>query len=671
MRVFQSTYKGRDGRPRRTNRWYVEFTDHREQTHRLPGLTDRRQTEALGRRIEDLVGLKVGGQTLPPDVTKWVESLPARIHRLLGKWGLLDAAKTAALRPLIEHLDGAEDLPGFQQYLAGKGNTGKHVTLVCTRVKSIIDGCCFSYWSDVSASKVLAYLDGLRANRVKADRKTGKPKLDAAGQPMTRRGISAQTFNFYLTAFKGFCRWMVKDGRASESPVVHLDGLNVKTDRRHDRRALSVDELRWLLDVTAAGPVRRGASGRDRSMVYQVATETGLRAGELRSLTRASFDLAGEPATVTVAAAYSKHRRADTLPLRTDTAAKLVEFFSTKTPDAPAFTMPPADALAGVMRKDLADARDAWIADAPTPDERAERGKSSFLRYRDGAGRVADFHSLRHSCGSLLAAAGVHPKVAQSIMRHSTIDLTMSRYSHVFAGQEADAVADLPDLSAPKRQAAQATGTDGRAVGAAQNATGRPQSGPDSRSRLSGPLRENGRQDRPQDSNDAEDVGDDGNTVGEGSRSNSGSKSADSVFPVCLAESSADYDKSSHSIAQDRVECPASKRRENHGKTAVFAGNSTSRRDGRVAEGDGLENRSPSTATTTPATTCETTPGRLSALLGVLAAQLAPFSPELARVLTAWPRLPEALRAGIMAMIHAADTNQETSREAGWQVTNP
>lgn len=31
-------------------------------------------------------------------------------------------------------------------------------------------------------------------------------------------------------------------------------------------------------------------------------------------------------------------------------------------------------------------------------------------------GRFADFHALRHTAGSLLAGAGVHPKIAQSIM---------------------------------------------------------------------------------------------------------------------------------------------------------------------------------------------------------------------------------------------------------------
>jgi len=48
---------------------------------------------------------------------------------------------------------------------------------------------------------------------------------------------------------------------------------------------------------------------------------------------------------------------------------------------------------------------------------------------------------------SLLAASGVHPKIAQSIMRHSDINLTMSRYTHIFRGQESQAVESLSNFS--------------------------------------------------------------------------------------------------------------------------------------------------------------------------------------------------------------------------------
>ncbi len=51
MRVFKATYKDRNGQPRESSKWYVEFADHRETVRRLPGFTDRKQTEELGARL--------------------------------------------------------------------------------------------------------------------------------------------------------------------------------------------------------------------------------------------------------------------------------------------------------------------------------------------------------------------------------------------------------------------------------------------------------------------------------------------------------------------------------------------------------------------------------------------------------------------------------------------
>jgi hypothetical protein len=48
---------------------------------------------------------------------------------------------------------------------------------------------------------------------------------------------------------------------------------------------------------------------------------------------------------------------------------------------------------------------------------------------------------------SLLAASGVHPKVAQVLARHSTITLTMDYYTHLDVLDVAGALEKLPDLS--------------------------------------------------------------------------------------------------------------------------------------------------------------------------------------------------------------------------------
>ena len=71
-------------------------------------------------------------------------------------------------------------------------------------------------------------------------------------------------------------------------------------------------------------------TGPGRAMLYRFAVETGLRANEQRTLKVSSIDFDG--CAVTVEAAYSKHRRQDTIPLRPDTAAQLKKFVKGKPP---------------------------------------------------------------------------------------------------------------------------------------------------------------------------------------------------------------------------------------------------------------------------------------------------------------------------------------------------
>lgn len=55
------------------------------------------------------------------------------------------------------------------------------------------------------------------------------------------------------------------------------------------------------------------------------------------------------------------------------------------------------------------------------------------------------FHDLRHTAASLLAGLGVHPKVAQDRLGHSTVRLTLELYTHADLSQQRDAAQKLDD----------------------------------------------------------------------------------------------------------------------------------------------------------------------------------------------------------------------------------
>ncbi|UCC32566.1 MAG: site-specific integrase [Phycisphaerales bacterium] len=316
--------------------------------------------------------------------------------RIPGTRRLIDTFAKHRKRPLNEHI--AE----WHQSLLDKGTTQKHADLVRGQAQRVIEDCRFTSWPDLSAFTVQAFLGGLRAV-----------------------GRSVQTCNFYLQAIKQFCRSMVQEGQAPGNPLVHLHGGNVRTDRRHDRRAFNDDKLRLLLETTRNGATRYGMTGAERAMLYRLAAETGLRAGEIRSLSSQSFDLEGNPPTVTVEAAFSKHCRKDVQPLPSPLAVELQAFVVTQDADASVFRRPRPDAVVTMLRADRVDARSAWMDEASDDKDREQREKSSFLAYRDEAGRVADFHAFRRTFITNLARGGVHPKQAQDLARHSDINLTM------------------------------------------------------------------------------------------------------------------------------------------------------------------------------------------------------------------------------------------------------
>ena len=419
MSLFKQRYTATDGTSKESQNWYFGFTDHNEIRRRMPGFRDKSLTQELEHRVRRLVELRANGHPLPLEMSRWIETMPKSTRERLAKWDLLDLRSVAHSKPLTEHLK------DFHASLLHKGTTSDHADLVRARVKNILDGCKFKFYSDISASRVQRHL---------ADKRNGA------------ENISAQTSNFYLQSFKQFCRWMVRDRRATESPVEHLRGVNVKTDRRHDRRALTADELTDLLKTTASGPVRHRMDGRSRAMLYRVAMETGLRRNELRSLRPASVEFDTETPCVVVEPKNAKNRKPTVQAIRPELATELQRWIqdaqiASESPLWPNLTRNTAE----MLKKDL---------------------KACKIPYVDDAGLFADFHSLRHSYISLITRGGVHPKIAQRLARHSTAELTLARYSHTLLTDESQALEVLPALPSVfhdgdnRREALQATGTD-------------------------------------------------------------------------------------------------------------------------------------------------------------------------------------------------------------------
>ena len=390
MRVFKRTFMYQ-GRSKDTVRWYVRFRDHRDIVRTLPAYSDKALSESLGRKIERL---KNANQNLTPELTRWVDDLPLRLKKALVSFGLLNRSSLESSKPLDKQLE------DFEQSLLAKGVTPKHCEQTIKTLQTIFDDCGFVFWSDVAKNKVERYLNKLT--------------------------ISQRTHNFYLKAAKQFCKWMVDEGRATASPLKSLKPLTI-TVRKVNRRSLEPEEFCMLLESTEEAEDRFGMTGHDRAVLYTLAVETGYRAGELRSLKVGDFDF--KNGIVKVWQTNTKNKKLAIATLEPETAAELKAMLSNKLPNVHAFNIPPKTSL--MIKADLEEAG---------------------IDYKDDEGRVHDFHALRHDTGTFLAAAGITPKDAQQIMRHSDINLTMNIYTHANIRKQAAATTKMSKFYRSKKQ---------------------------------------------------------------------------------------------------------------------------------------------------------------------------------------------------------------------------
>jgi integrase len=359
--IFKQRYTEKDKNGKRirkqTKCWYIDYKTADGTRKRVKGFKDKAATTQLAAKLEK-------------------EAEQAEI-------GIVDKYKEHRNKPLLEHLE------DFKQSLLGKGDTEKQARQVYNRAKAVVENCRFIYIPDVSGSSVQKYL---------ADRRRG--------------GLSIRTSNFYLQAIKQFCNWLVSDRRAAENPLAYLQGQNPKTDIRHERRALTLKELKSLLKGVLTGKKHHNLTGEQRYMLYTLALTTGFRCKELASLTWRMLNLNESKPSITVLAGYAKNKREVTLPLRKDVAEQFRQWLSNGCFSQSEKIFPKFNESRGaeMLRKDL---------------------EAVKIPYQDESGRYADFHSLRHSFASILHESGVSPKVAQSLLRHSTIGLTMDTYTHI------------------------------------------------------------------------------------------------------------------------------------------------------------------------------------------------------------------------------------------------
>ena len=383
-----------------SKKWWAQYRDSHGTLKRVPLATNKNVAQQM------------------------LAKIVARVER--EKAGIIDPTADEMKRPIKQHI------VDFEKHQKSKNNSPDHVRKCKARIERLVKKCLWKNVSQIKASDVEDFLLDLRE----------------------KEGLSIETSNHYLRAIKAFINWLISNQRLNHNPLAGVKVLNSRTDRRHDRRALSEMELARLINVAENGPPSGGLLGPDRAMLYTLAAYTGFRKGELGSLTLRSFHLDQEPCVVAIQAAYSKHRREDVQVMHPALVAKFKEWVSRKNVGANEILFPISRKTCGTERDgaallefDLGAARTFWIAESETEEEEKRREASDFLRYKNFDGKYADFHCLRHTFITNLGRAKVSPKAAQTLARHSDISLTMNIYTHISEEEQIEAINSLPGIA--------------------------------------------------------------------------------------------------------------------------------------------------------------------------------------------------------------------------------
>jgi integrase len=261
----------------------------------------------------------------------------------------------------------------------------------------------------------MSYRDTFRLLLAFASKRVGRPPSrlcvedinvallgDFLGNLEQERANTARTRNTRLAALRAFFRFL-----AYAEPACSLQCQRVLAipSKRHERRPvdfLSEEETAALL----AAPDPATWIGRRDGILLLVATETGLRNAELRSLRRRDVDL-GAGANVRCS---GKGRKMRCTPLRRDVAAALESWLAEGGggPDSPIFPSSRGGFLSADALQRLV-ARHVATASAKCPSL---------------AGRSITPHTLRHTKAMALLHGGVDQTVIALWLGHESVETT-------------------------------------------------------------------------------------------------------------------------------------------------------------------------------------------------------------------------------------------------------
>lgn len=268
-----------------------------------------------------------------------------------------------------------------------------------------------------------------------------KQALTSGRKDRTPGGLSARTVHHHHRVLSEALSHAVKWGLVARNVAQAVDPPQ-------PRKA----EMR-VLDSEGIGRVLEKVKGTRWYPVFHLAAYTGLRRSELLGLRWGDVDL--DLATLSVVQVLHHLRDGSIIFQEPKTAAgnRMI-------------ALSPSAVLQLRAHRERQEADFILVGKTLTPDTLVfcnadgtpflpQSVSHAFMREARSLGyHGVNFHSLRHSHASLMLKQGIHPKIVQERLGHSSIAITLDTYSHVAPGLQAAAAMRFEEALAQPQLAA-------------------------------------------------------------------------------------------------------------------------------------------------------------------------------------------------------------------------
>ena len=259
--------------------------------------------------------------------------------------------------------------------------------------------------------------------------------IQAAYNSMMERGLSPRSVRYAHTILKNALDQAVRWGKLYRNPA---DLVDLPRQKKEEMKVLTPEQAAAFMEATIYSPWKA---------FFSLLLASGMRPGEALGLKWGDVDFANKRVTVNRSLTRTKGSGWTLEEPKTARSRRTIPLPSTVVKDLKEHEKQQKAEILAAKPGKYKEQGFVFAAENGEPMSDKNIMRRHFKPLLESAGlpdiRIYD---LRHTCATLLLAAGENPKVVSERLGHASITLTLDTYSHVLPDMQAAAAEKLEGI---------------------------------------------------------------------------------------------------------------------------------------------------------------------------------------------------------------------------------